>query len=96
MKMYSIAKGTRAIVLETPNFTEDGNFDSREWLTSKDLAYFDTIIDPIRKMNGHTHAEPMYDGLAAAGYALFAGEIKPGHKTPRWVIAVPYDDVKIN
>ena len=68
MKMYSIKKGTKSIVLNKTG-KKAMNFS-----TTKDLEFFDTVIDPIRFANQHTSPTNQFEELASKGYAIFCAE----------------------
>lgn len=95
MKMYSVVKGTQGLVFDESNMD---NLKHIEFKTTKDLSFFDTVIDPVRYANiqaGHTPVSPdrvptMYEALASAGYAVFRDFDKPGY-----ALAVLYTDVEI-
>jgi hypothetical protein len=95
MKLYTVKKGTRGIVFNESNMDDLKHI---EYVTTKDLEFFDTVIDPVRYaniQNGHIPVSPdwvpaMYAGLAAAGYAIFRDYENPGH-----ALAVLYKTVKV-
>ena len=95
MKLYQVKKGTKGIVFNEANMDD---LKHTEWKTTKDLEFFDTVIDPVRYaniQNSHVPVSPdwvpvMYRGLAAAGYVVFRDWEKPG-----FALAVPYNQVKV-
>jgi len=100
MKMYSIEKGTRSIVFrgEGPGITGKGLIrydDGTPFTTTKNLDFFDTVIDPIRLRNMNAGEMLSVAGimcqLAEVGYAIFRSE-----DSPAFFLAVPYDDVKVS
>jgi hypothetical protein len=91
MKMYTIKKGTEAIVLRNWMDTAvDGELKSKQHFTTKDLNFFDTLVDPVRIANGAECEIPILNSLAAIGYAVFASE-----EAPDYAIAVQYNQVKV-
>jgi len=83
--MYTIPKGTKACVMNEE--LAEGNF-SKAFTTTKELSFFDTVVDPIRIHNslanqlGHPK---IYNDLAKVGFAIFRDEDKP-----HYTIAVEY------
>ena len=91
MKMYTVPKGTPALLIR--NFADtrvNGEMTSEKWETRKELNFFDTVMDPVRVMNGHTHDIPLVDGLAAAGYAVFVDM-----DAPEFALAVEFNKVRV-
>ena len=99
MKMYSVKKGTRSIVIrgEGPGLTGKGLIrydDGTPYTTTKNLDFFDTVVDPIRLHNmkaGDMRSIPrLFLQLAEVGYAIFRDEDRP-----EYLLAVAYDDVEV-
>lgn len=100
MKLYSIAKGTESVVFKILEKTAIGTghivrwSDGQDYVTSKDLAFFDTLVDPIRLTNWKAgdafRVPPVFVTMANNGYSVF---VNPD--TPDWAIAVPYNQVEV-
>ena len=99
MKMYSIKKGTRSIVFrgEGPGITGKGLIrydDGTPFTTTKDLDFFDTVVDPIRlhnmKAGEMLSIAGIFIQLAEVGYAIFRDEDRP-----EYLLAVDYDEVRV-
>jgi len=94
--MYTVPKGTSGIVLEA-KYPLSSNvrpeFDSIPWTVRKDCEFFETVHDPVARANNRT--VPTFEGLADAGYAIFAHMVD-AEEAPKYYLAVLYSDVKIN
>ena len=92
MKMYTIPKGTDACVM-----IEEGceGIRSKSHITTKELTFFDTVMDPIRIHNQNTvsrlHNKKIYCDLAHVGYAVFRDL-----DNPKYTIAVEYKLVEVS
>lgn len=93
MKMYSIPKGTEAILLTNWKDTDkNGTLESKQWETRKDLSFFTFLADPVWVANGNEHEIPIITGLAKAGYGIYVDEENP----EKYAIAVDYRAVRID
>ena len=93
--MYTIKKGTEGIALLNWTDTDvNGTLKSKKHIATKELNFFGTITDPVYYHNNgggyRGGAYPVLDGLAAAGYAVFASE-----DDSRYALAVKYDEVEV-
>jgi hypothetical protein len=95
--MYTVPKGTRGNLLK-PKYPLSSNvnpeFESKEWVTRKDCEFFETVHDPVSQANGRGMNVAMFEGLAAAGYGVFAHLIDV-QEAPKYYLAVLYNEVKI-
>lgn len=94
MKLYSVAKGTNGkLIKQEPN----ANVEVRDWTTRKDLSFVETLLDPVRLHNnrGAYDHSSMAVKLVAQGYALFGGE-DGNDASALYVLAVPYDEVRVS
>lgn len=91
MKMYSIRKGTEAIVLRDWAEAEDGKMKSKQHHTTKDLSFFDTLVDPVWIANGNQHKIAVLNSLASIGYAVFVDM-----DAPDYALAVMYKNVAVS
>lgn len=92
MKLYEIPKGTEGkLIIQEPNGVE-----VREWITRKDLAFSETLLDPVRLHNnrGAYDHSSLAVKLVYHGYALFAGSFG-NVASAKYVLAVPYDEVHV-
>ena len=99
MKLYSVKKGTDAVVFKILEKTKLGSSNGhlirwssgQDYVTSKDLAFFDTVVDPIRVANKNVSGvAQIFVTMANYGYSVF---VNPD--TPDWAIAVPFSKVKV-
>lgn len=89
--MYTIPKGTEAIVLLNWTDTDvNGTLKSKQHFTTKKLDFFDTLVDPVRLKNGAETKIPMLNSLAAIGYAVFCDP-----DDPKYALAVLAQSVKV-
>ena len=87
MKIYKVAKGTKAVLLERQ---ADGSITSKTWTTRKDLTFGDheLVCDPIRLANKPDMTQTTEVQMAAIGFSVFTSE-----KSIRYSIAVDFNSV---
>jgi hypothetical protein len=88
MKMYSIPKGSECIAIKNPLSIAD--MHSKQHFTRYDLEFFETLTDPVAVRNGRKSGNPVLDGLASMGYAIF---MSSGHNG--YALAVLYKEVEV-
>lgn len=91
--MFTIALGTPCkLITLMPN--KDPVIS--DWVTRKDLAFSESLIDPIVvKTMVSTAKKPLAVRIAKEGYALFGGE-SGGDRQAIYVLAIPYSAILIN
>lgn len=92
MRWYEIPQGTVGkLIIQKPN-----RFEIKDWVTRKDLAFSETILDPVRLFNrrgDYDHSNPVVK-LVLRGYALYSS-LGSGLDT-KYILAVPYEKVKVS
>ena len=100
MKLYTIKEGTESTVLtltKVNQVTKTG-FTAR-WATlpcyrtSKDLAFTETVLDPISVIARAHTTHPRLAEMAEAGYAVFRDEDSTEDR--EYFLAVPYNSIEV-
>jgi len=98
MKFYEISKGTKCLLLKDPIapvkiMAHGGYWDTADFVTTKDLTFFDVVIDPVRIYNqtsGFGPSDTLYK-LADRGYMIFQSD-----DNADYLLAVPYASVNVS
>ena len=86
MKMYIIPEGTEAVLIKNDN----GYVTQQPWKASKELAFTETVIDPIRITHQSYSPKSFAFQLAKKGYAIFKDE-----DNDKYALAVKYNLVEV-
>ena len=88
MKLYRIKKGTQGALITDE---ADGTVSHKVWTVRQDLAFTETVIDPIRLHNNPGEMEGTVEHqFAIGGCAVFVDFDKPQYR-----LAVSYNDVEV-
>lgn len=92
MHLYTISKGTAGIVIDQTGKQPI----QQDWVTRRDLAFTDFVIDPIWYHNarGTSPFAGWLNDLAQRGYIVFGGESGSAVNAD-YLLAVPYDQVVV-
>ena len=90
MKVYKIAKGTKAVLIYDK---EDGSTGHMPFHTRKDLEFFDTVIDPVRVHNDRTGQ--LLQGTVERQFAIGGCAVFVDFDKPEYRLAVPYNKVEV-
>jgi len=103
MKLYCIKEGTKGVVLTETKVTKglgsSGTGYTARWAdlpgytTTKDLAFTETVVDPISVVARGTSVARHLAEMAVAGFAVFV-ETEPTEDRT-YYIAVPYNAVEV-
>jgi hypothetical protein len=91
MKQYSVRRGTDGFLL-----TRDGTlYKSTQWKTRRDLAFTETVVDPISYHNnrGRLNLPEPFIRLAERGYTIFGGD--SGGEMEAHMLAIKYNEVVV-
>lgn len=97
MKYYQIKKGIEGLLLTRGEENGIVVFDVKSWIIRRDLAFTETLLDPIRLYNNRDEYDPadLLTQYAAQGCAIFAGE-HGCEQNAKYLLVVPYDSVQVN
>lgn len=92
MRLFTIPKGTSGKLVET-NSAATADV-TRDWVTRRELLFTECVTDPVKHHNNRGTTLPHYiSRLAEQGYAVYGGEYG-GDFQSKYLLAVPFDDVK--